>query len=494
MNKYTLKFRDKKIEEQFQKIHQIPTRQKHIKLISVFFLALQIFKLIASILQHQKEQMYILIFLIATTLVLCFAKITSSFSSNMALCFINLSFTFYTVYYDPKDEITNSYYRGANQMVFNIINILLTDFLESAFITMIIFATRSIHVILYGDKPDISYFVLGFIINLSFLYIIYTYRSAMRSQYILSRTDKQWENILKQIIHDEQFLLINFDVEKLKFSKILSNFFRDEQRNDQIGDFLRNSYINQETLENYLFNQIKLFQTNYHDVFNKIISLKYEKYHLSVTYSIFQGSRPTILIQLVKTQYNKEIQSLIIKTLINLKLLTNLIRIINGNQTYSKDKFQKIATILIYQYFQAKLHSKRFSFKICNLKNIILDLKYYFYPNSMVRLLENNVHIKTISCILKLLLLIIVESSISRVMFIKTKGMQNQLKIHSTFNVQIFKVRYLQFEYFLQAIVKSISSDEKSIEFELHQESFLPYCRPMSIKGCYYDSKRNGFD
>lgn len=58
--------------------------------------------------------MYVLIFLIGVTLVLCFVKITSSFSSNMALCFINLSFTFYTVYYDPKDEITNSYYRGAN--------------------------------------------------------------------------------------------------------------------------------------------------------------------------------------------------------------------------------------------------------------------------------------------------------------------------------------------------------------------------------------------
>ena len=82
-------------------------------------------------------------------------------------------------------------------MVFNIINILLTDFLESAFITLIIFATRSIHVLLYGENPDISYFVLGFIINISFLYIIYTYRSAMRSQYILSRTDKSWENILK---------------------------------------------------------------------------------------------------------------------------------------------------------------------------------------------------------------------------------------------------------------------------------------------------------
>lgn len=35
-------------------------------------------------------------------------------------------------------------------MVFNIINILLTDFLESVFITMVIFTTRSIHVMLYG--------------------------------------------------------------------------------------------------------------------------------------------------------------------------------------------------------------------------------------------------------------------------------------------------------------------------------------------------------
>ncbi|CAD8194989.1 unnamed protein product [Paramecium pentaurelia] len=307
----------------------------------------------------------------------------------------------------------------------------------------------------------------------------------MRSQYILSRTDKQWENILKQIIQDEQFILINFDEEKLKFSKILSNFFKEEERNDQIVDFLRNSYINQETFEIYLFNQIKLFLTNYHEVFNKIILLKYEKYHFSVTYSIFQGSKPTILIQLVKSQYNKEIQSIIINTLINLKLLTNLIRIINGNQNYSKDKFHIISTKLIYQYFQAKLHSKTFSFKHCNIKNIIQQLKYYFYPNSFVRLLENTVHIKTIPCILKLLLLIIIESSNSNVIFIKTlniRGQDNCLKIHSKFNIERFQVRYLQFEYFLQAIVKCISSNEKQIEFELYQESFLPYCKPMFLK------------
>ena len=66
-------------------------------------------------------------------------------------------------------------------MVFNVINILLTDFLESAIITIILFVSRSIHIMLFGNHPDISYFVLGFIINISFLYIIYTYRRAMRS-------------------------------------------------------------------------------------------------------------------------------------------------------------------------------------------------------------------------------------------------------------------------------------------------------------------------
>lgn len=56
----------------------------------------------------------------------------------------------------------------------------------------------------------------------------------------------------------------------------------------------------------------------------------------------------------------------------------------------------------------------------------------------MVRLLENNVSIKTIPCILKLLLLIIIETSITNVIFIKTQNMtgkDNCIKIYSKFNI-----------------------------------------------------------
>ncbi|CAD8124185.1 unnamed protein product [Paramecium sonneborni] len=203
----------------------------------------------------------------------------------------------------------------------------------------------------------------------------------MRSQFILQRTDKQWENILRQIILDEKFLLINFYEEKLKFSKILSTLFKEEEKNEDISDFLRNSFIQQQTLETYLFNQIKLFQTNYNEIFNQIIQIKYEKCIFLLRYSIFSGSRPTVLIQLAKNQYKMQIKSNNVNTLFHLKLQINLIRIINGNQNYNKDKFRKIANKLVYQYFQAKLLSKKFSFKTCNIKKIIKDLKFYFFPN-----------------------------------------------------------------------------------------------------------------
>lgn len=89
------------------------------------------------------------------------------------------------------------YFKGSTQMAANIVNIFVLEFIESSILSFVILILRIIHLLLYSNSIDLSSILFGGLVNFILVSMLYIHHKALRSKYLLTKTDQRWENILK---------------------------------------------------------------------------------------------------------------------------------------------------------------------------------------------------------------------------------------------------------------------------------------------------------
>ncbi|CAD8129138.1 unnamed protein product [Paramecium sonneborni] len=478
MHKLTLKFLDQSIEQKYQQEYQSPKRKTHIKILLLFFFVLQFIKLTIALINKNYAVVYPLLGMIAFTTFSKFFNFNKEYHQRALITYINICFSIYVIFFDPHLDASTMYSKGAHQMAVNIINILGIEFVDSTITIFLLFSLRLFHLIQNSSIIDITAVLMGFGANLSLVIFVYLYHKAIRSQFLLTKIDQRWENILKQIIHNQKYILINYQIERLQFQSVISTFSQSIQSQDDVRKFLREAKVDNISLEQYLFHKLQDFSQKYLEIVKHSINVKFDKQLISLDFSIFFGNQPTILIQNNQQQVqfqNQEVQQL---CLLYLKLLTVFIKIIKRKIPFDYNQFHNLANKVQIQEIITSIWSQQIILKIISLQKSLLKISTFCNPKATIQFVGSDLFIKTIPKIFSLLLACIVDSSTSELIIIKGQTIQKDLKlinIQGKFNIQKLNGYTRKIKNYLLLICKEIKAQQFCINLEFNDEIYQPF-------------------
>ncbi|CAD8119836.1 unnamed protein product [Paramecium sonneborni] len=478
MHKLTLKFLDQSIEQKYQLENQSPKRRTHLKIFLSFFIVLQIIKLIIALIIKNYATVYPTLGMMGCTAFSKFFNYNKENHQRALIIYINICFTIYVVFFDPHLDTPTMYFRGAHQMAINIINILGTEFIDSTFTIIALYLLRIFHFIYNSSSVDITTVLMGLSANIALIIVFYFYHKAIRSQFLLTKIDQRWENILKQILHNQKFILINYQIEKLQFQSITSTFSQTIQSEEQVLNFIRKAKVENNTLEQYLFHKLQGFASNFLEIVNHSVNVKFDRQLMLVNYSIFFGNQPTILIQTDSSQYysqNQEIQKV---SHAYLKLMSVFIKIIKHNKPFDKIQFHNLANKIQFQGLMISIWNKQIVQKTISLKKSLLKVQSFCNPYTKIKLIDSDQFINTLPKIFYLLLAFVVDCTNSEQIKMKHESLETQLiriKIKGKFNIQKLNYYTFKFKYYLLLICKEINADQNCINIQLNDEILQPF-------------------
>ncbi|CAK67126.1 unnamed protein product (macronuclear) [Paramecium tetraurelia] len=416
--------------------------------------------------------------MIAFTALSKFFNIENVYHQRALIIYINICFSIYVIFFDPLLDTPTMYFRGAHQMAINIINILGIEFLDSTMTIILLYSLRILHLVQNSPSIDITTIILGFGANLSLIIIVYFYNKAIRSQFLLTKMDQRWENILKQILHNQKFILINYQVEKLQFQSITSTFSPTIQSQVEVMNFLREAKVDNISLEQCLFYKLQEFSQKYLEIVNDSLNVKFDKQLIQVDFSIFFGNQPTILIQTSQSKLHIQNQEANKVSQLYLKLLTVFIKIIKEDIPFNYNQFHNLANKIQLQDKITQMWNKQMISKILSLKKSVSKIQAFCNPKSKIQLVGSDIFLNTIPKIFNLLLACILDSSTSELIIIKGESMENQLKIikiQGTFNIRKLNQFTLKIKNYLLLICKEIKAEQYCINLELNEEILQPF-------------------
>ncbi|CAD8118475.1 unnamed protein product [Paramecium sonneborni] len=479
MHKIKLQFLNPDVENNYIQEQQFPKRKFYLKLCTVGLQALLITKLIFSLVEKNYLVTYPLLVTWGFTIPFSFIPVKTDIQIRINIVFLNIAYVVYLLFFDPQDEATIMYFKGSTQMAANIVNIFVLEFIESSILSFVILILRIIHLLLYSNSIDLSSILFGGLVNFILVSMLYIHHKALRSKYLLTKTDQRWENILKQIVHNQKFILINFDQDKLKFTCTTSTFSKKIQSQDEVINFIRNSKILNFTFEQYLYKTITKFQTNSVDNLNNIIMITYKRQLIKLNFSVFYGNQPTILIQkhtpLQELHYKKYSNF----TQLYLQIVIFLIRIIKENKNFNSVKFQIIAKKLFLKNLVVEIYNQNFTSKTISLRKLIKNTTLLKNPNKQIQLLFKDLIFTTIPKIFHIYLAFIFECSNNELILVKVEQNKNNeiltLQFFGAFNCEKLRIYVQKFEYYLFLIFRNIKCEEKKVTIQLNSEIFIPY-------------------
>ncbi|CAD8125056.1 unnamed protein product [Paramecium sonneborni] len=478
MHKITLKFLDQSIEQKYQIEHQCPKRKTHLKLFLLFFIVFQIIKLIIALIIKNYSAVYPTLGMMGCTAFSKCFNLNKEYHQRTLMIFINICFSIYVLFFDPHLDTPTMYFRGAHQMAINIINILGTEFIDSTVTIIMLYLLRIFHIVQNTSNLDITTIIMGLGANLAMVIMVYLYHKAIRSQFLLTKIDQRWENILKQILHNQQFILINYHMEKLQFQSISSTFSQTIQSQAEVLNFIRKAKVENDSLEKFLFHKLQDFSSNFLEIINHSLNVKFDKQLIQINYSIFFGNQPTILIQTSSSKLfseNSEIQK---ACHLYLKLMTVFIKIIKENKPFNKIQFHNLANKIQFQNLMISIWNKQIQSKTVSLKRSILKIQTFCNPSTKIQFIGSDQLIKTIPKIFYLLLASIVNCTINQQMIVKHEILQtqsNRIIFQGKFNIQKLNYSTTKIKYYLLLICKEIYADQFCINLELNDEILQPF-------------------
>ncbi|CAD8189947.1 unnamed protein product [Paramecium pentaurelia] len=484
MHKLKLQFLNQDVEHNYIQEHQFPKRKFYLKVCTVGFQILLIFKLIVSLIEENYSVTYPLLITWGITIPFILIPSKTDIQIRMTIICLNIIYVVYLLFFDPQEEAQIMYFKGSTQMAANIVNIFVLEFIDSSILSVVILTLRIIHLSYYSLKTDLPSILFGIGVHIILILMIYIYHKALRSQYLLTKTDQRWENILKQIVHDQKFILINFDQEKIKFISITSTFSKKIQSQEEVINFIRNSKIQHYTFEQYLYKNMSKFQQNFIDSLNNTIMVTYERQLLKLNFSIFFGNQPTILIQKCSHQQEQNIKNYQNISKLYLNIIISLIKIIKERKKFDSFKFQLIAKKLFLKNLISTIQNQNFSSYIISFKRLLSKIYILSNKKQQIQLLCQDVQFITIPKIFQLFLVLLIECSHNEIILIQHIRIENEvitIKFCSAFNIQKIKAYVTKLEYYFLLIFQNIKYDDDSVTVKLNQEIFVPFKNLSSI-------------
>ncbi|CAD8070784.1 unnamed protein product [Paramecium sonneborni] len=303
LNKFTLQFKDKQLEEKYQQHQLISNRLPLFKHLTFGIAVAGIVRLSQILISGNSSLWFVyLLFILAVIFLGIYVNLRKKYI-RIALIIINHLIILTSLEVDNQCSPHYYYLRGASMMCIHLVILLQGEFIDAFFSLIFITSIRLLTIFLQDSIFPYPSIVIAIILIGYLLYIIYKNNLAFRSQFQLSCLDNQWDLVITTLI-DDSYLLINFNENNLSFKYRKSNKFQINCENEQeLKLFLRNSKLNQgkNSLEQFLFKSIQdcIFEDT-NQLLKQRIQIIYEKKELTLQYSIFLGFQPLILIQVLK--------------------------------------------------------------------------------------------------------------------------------------------------------------------------------------------------
>ncbi|CAD8157018.1 unnamed protein product [Paramecium pentaurelia] len=296
MNKYTLEFKSKKLEDEYQ--------QQRIRTISIpvfqfgsaCIFVVATFKLIQLVLQNNLELIPILIvcqvFSVLSFILLHF-KIHKINLQLILLSYLLIAYEL-IIKTDTSFQALSLY--QSNFTMCGVIIILISELKESLIIIISTLTFKIIYALMMESEK--SYTIYSSTLILMFFMCFFSYKLNVlnRTSFLLSQYDYMWESIFPKIV-DTPYLIFTFSEEKLEFVfKSQSNIPFECNNSQQLKQFLRDWHLNQDSLENTLY---KLYLNEDINEFHskKIQIIKDNKTKQYIHYSIMKSLSSTFIIK-----------------------------------------------------------------------------------------------------------------------------------------------------------------------------------------------------
>ncbi|CAD8200328.1 unnamed protein product [Paramecium pentaurelia] len=390
---------------------------------------------------------------------------------------INIIFTLYVLQYDVFTDLIAQSYNGGNQVTANILNSIMGEFPEAAIGTIITLGMRLYFFLRSGDLENINVMLITAALHLVWIYYLYNFNKAKRSQFILTLVDNKWEKIFQQILNNnKKFVLLHYDDEEFKIKKVIQTILPQNTSFDTFYEYIRQAKCNNQPIQNFFFQQINQHKKNQQDVINQQILVKYEKKLIQFNFSLFFGDKPIIL--LVNEDQTKSNNDILSQSTIILKILKHLVNIIDLDKQYNKRKFFQLSQFIQIKYLIGKINSQKKQIQQINLNNYIKKIAYQYKRYLTIQTYGLECDVKILIDVLHLFLLIIFGNTSKK--YIQVDIYRDfDYKVHIVFegffrqdNINIL---YQKFEFYFALIIRRCSIQENYIKIELNEEILCPF-------------------
>ncbi|CAD8124256.1 unnamed protein product [Paramecium sonneborni] len=479
MNKFTLFFIDKKIEALYQNESLSQIRIKHFNIITKGYIAAFFFRCLTFLISSDLKSFYPNLLMLILFVLLVIFLTRSTLSLRILSVIANHALTLFFYIYDEEVDAAVSHLKGANQMGSCFIIIMGNEFPEALLQVFSITILR-IFFVLYKAQALSLYPITNLIIvSIFYLFFHYKYNEAMRAQFMLIQRDRQWERILKQLINKECYIIINFNENSFQFEYMMANnAIKGLENKEQIFNFLKEAQYQKQSLNNYIYFQMKQYQKNRMDLYRQEIFLKYQREQIKLEFSIFFSNQPTILLvfhqpKLRLTNKSENCSNKVISQYL-LTLLKCLKKKYKSKPSYV-NFLKKIRLIEIYDNLQSNWETK---IQEISLWSIISEQVKYFPSLIVMFNLPSSIILKTNQDILSLVLFKIFSNTntcLIRLSYSFLKEDRILLKFSGKFNGKIILQFFKLNKEYLMRFVELRDITNYSIDICFEKFPFLPF-------------------
>ncbi|CAD8079832.1 unnamed protein product [Paramecium primaurelia] len=481
MNSLFLYFKDPRVEQSYQISNQHSKRLSTFICLSFGFLIAFLVKVIQS--SHEKNNYGFILNL--SMLIYLVVQLIFVWKNNqylrLGIIILNHSVTIFFIAFEDRSGVDNqmAMLQGVNQMAATYLLVLTGEYVDG----MITIITLQIFRLLWGifksDGMQYSALVTSTLLILYINYFNYQYNKAKRSQYLLTLADTRWEDILKKLLLQQSYMILQFSEENLHFSvRQLRNCEKLFKTEEEAYSFLKQATHQNKIMQNVIYDFIRKFQQNNQQTFNNTFLINFLKRTIRAEISIYQGDKPTILLLFKEFFYERRINTKIIQTQYD-QMIKLMVKILNRINQYPicKDKYQSIQRKLIFihliQNIKRDIKLKKISLNDF-LKNAIrlhshVQFNFQYYCNPSI---ETSVNILQI-VILQIFQNILSQNIIIRTSYTKEKKIRCQfLGYFSIEKIRRFK-DYLEIPFLL--LFESYDLNQEVIQFVFPHSIDIPF-------------------
>ncbi|CAD8081102.1 unnamed protein product [Paramecium primaurelia] len=352
MNKYTLAFKDAQIEQKYQRQLLKVRRWTTFCFVTFGISIIFIIKCVQAGVEGNNYQLLSSAVLLSYFLIqLLFVKFYPQYI-RLALILVNHIMNIYLFAQETKKDPQMAMLQGINQMGATYLLVLIGEYLDGIITLVNLSVFRIVWAIAYSTQIQMSAIVSSILLIFYINYFNYQFHKGMRSQFLLSFVDSNFEELLKKLSFEFPYMIIQFQQDNLSCHISSSNkcesLFLDTQESN---DFMNNSYVDSIPLKSFLFQLIQKYNQDHSANSNNEFIIKYQKKSFLITSTLFQTNSLKALLSF--KEFNKvnflQKHLLINRNLQLMKIIIKLAKRLKyySNSNYQYLKIQRKALILI---------------------------------------------------------------------------------------------------------------------------------------------------